>query len=107
MLAFFDVDSGNGRMYFTNGSYLGYNAMGGYFDANLINYGLGTDFIGTGAWRSVELVFDSGGYAMYVDNVLAFDQNSTDITISGDLIDYFNVIDYLQTASSFIIGTGS
>jgi len=100
-------DTELGRMYFSNGSYLGYNAIGGWFDANLINYGLGTDFIGTCEWKNVELVFDTTGYAMYVDDVLVFDQNSTDITIAGTLTDYSNVITFLQNASSFIIGTGS
>jgi hypothetical protein len=106
LFSIFDT-AGSGRMYFTNGSYLGYNAIGGWFDANLISYGLGTDFIGTGAWRTIKLVFDTMGYALYVDDVPVYDQNSTDVTIAGTLTDYSNVITYLQTASSFIIGTGS
>jgi hypothetical protein len=106
LFSIFDTN-GTGRMYFSNGSYLGYNAIGGWFDANLVNYGIGTDFIGTAAWRNVELQFIASGYAMYVDGVMAFDQSSTDITIAGTLADYTNLLTYLQIASSFIIGTGS
>jgi hypothetical protein len=97
-----------GRMYFTNGSYLGFNTGAtSYFDANLISYGLGTDFIGSNTWATVRLQFTNTGFAMYVNNTLAYDQNSTDVTIAGPLTDYSNVISFLQNASTLMFGTGS
>jgi hypothetical protein len=100
-------DSSLGRMYFTNGSYLGYNATGGWFDANLINYGIGTSFLSANAWKNVKLQFTSSGYAVYVDNVLAYNQSSTSVTISGSITDYSNVISFFENAAIFVIGTGS
>ena len=44
---------------------------------------------------------------MYVDDVLAFNQSSTDVTIAGTITDYSNVISFLQNASTLVIGTGS
>jgi hypothetical protein len=100
-------DSSLGRLYFTNGSYLGYNANGGYFDANMKNYGLDTDFIGSNTWTNLKLQFTNTGYALYVNNVLAYDENSTDVTIAGTLTDYSNIISFLQNASTLMFGTGS
>jgi hypothetical protein len=105
LLALFDTTLG--RMYFSNGSYLGYNGVGGWFDANLQSYALDSNFIGTQTWKNIKLQFTATGYAMYVDNVLAFDQSSTDVTINGTLTDYSNVISFLQKASTLVIGTGS
>ncbi len=100
-----------GRMYFTNGSYLGYNATGGWFDANMIDYGIGKDFIGTKVWKNVKLQFSKTGFAVLVDNTKAFDQASTDVNIATDaaapLTDYSNVISFLQNASILAIGAGS
>jgi len=105
LFAFYDATLG--RMYFTNGSYLGYNANGGYFDANMINFGIGTDFIGANTWKNIKLQFTATGYAMYVDNTLVFNQSSTNVTIAGTLTDYSNVISFLQNASTLMFGTGS
>ncbi len=106
LLALYDAQLG--RMYFSNGSYLGYNAIGGWFDANLQSYQLDSNFIGGNAWKNVTLRFTEGGYAMYIDNVLAFTQHSKDIiTIGGGLTDYSNVISFLQNADTLVIGTGS
>lgn len=101
-------DTGDaGRMYFTNGSYLGYNGLGGYYDANLDNYGIDSSFITPASWKNIRLHFDAAGYAVYVDDMMAFDNNSTHVTIAGTLTDHTNVIEFLQTASTVIIGTGS
>ncbi len=59
-------DSVLGRMYFTNGSYLGYNATGGWFDANLKNYALDHDFIGLNQWKNVKLRFSNAGYSVWI-----------------------------------------
>jgi len=112
LIAFYDTQLG--RMYFSNGSYLGYNtgaSGGGWIDANLIQYGLGTDFIGGNIWKNVKLRFSPTGYAMYVDNTLAYDQSSTDVTINGstpaDQFNYNEVMDFLKAADTLVIGTGS
>ena len=105
LLAFYDNTLG--RMYFSNGSYLGYNANGGFFDANLKSYALDSNFIGTLTWKSVKLQFTGTGYALYVDDVLAYNQSSTDVTISGSVTNYNNVISFLQNADTLVIGTGS
>jgi hypothetical protein len=104
-------DATLGRMYFTNGSYLGYNAPGGWFDANMVNYGIGVDFLGANVWKNVKLQFSIDGFALLVDDKLAFNEKSTDITIGKDantpFSDYTKVISFLQEASIFVIGTGS
>jgi hypothetical protein len=109
LFAIFDAELG--RMYFTNGSYLGYNAIGGWFDANMIDYGIDTDFISTESWKNIKLQFTQDGFAMFVDNELAFNESSTDVTINTDpeapFTDYSNVISFLQQASSLVFGTGS
>lgn len=100
-------DATLGRMYYSNGSYLGYNATGGWLDANMINYGMGTNFIGSTAWKNVKLQFTATGYAMYIDNVVAFNQSSTNVTIGGTVTDYTKIISFLQNASTLVFGTGS
>lgn len=104
MFAIFDEELG--RMYMSNGSYLGFND-GQFIDANLIDFALGTDFIGGKTWKNVKLKFSAQGFAMYVDDVLAFDQNSTDVTIASDVADYNQIITFLQNASTLVFGTGS
>lgn len=104
LLSIFDADLG--RMYFSNGSYLGFN-NGLFFDANLVDFALGTDFLGGNAWKNVKLQFTASGYALYVDDVLAYNQSSTDVTLAGDLADYNEVLTFLASASSLVIGTGS
>ncbi|MCB0641477.1 MAG: hypothetical protein KDC44_07545, partial [Phaeodactylibacter sp.] len=97
-----------GRMYFTNGSYLGFNVgVDDWFDANLLNYAIDTDFIGGNEWKHIQLQFTATGYAMYVDGDLAYDEASTDVTIMGALTDYSKVIDFLKSATTIAIGTGS
>lgn len=107
LLAAYDTAAPTGRMYFSNGSYLGYNATGGWFDANMDNFGIDSNFLGTGNWKNIELEFDAKGFSMYVDDNLAYDQSSTYVSMAGDLTDYSNVLTFFQNATSLIIGTGS
>lgn len=95
-----------GRMYFSNGSYLGFN-NGSFVDANMVNFGLGTHFLGNESWKNVQIQFSGDGYAVYVDGSLAYDQNSTDVTINGNLMDYNEIITFLQNAETLVFGTGS
>ena len=99
-------DPALGRMYFTNGSYLGFN-NGSFVDGNLDNFGIGVDFLGVMQWRSVQLQFDTTGYAVYVDGELAYDETSTDVPSAGNLADYGEIITFLQNASTLLFGTGS
>lgn len=96
-----------GRMYFTNGSYLGYNATGGWFDANLNNYALDHDFIGRNQWKNVKLRFSNTGYSLWVNDTLAFHQGSTSVTINGNLTDYAQMMSFFANAGIVAFGTGS
>lgn len=68
----------DGKLYFTPGSYLGYNSagFGGFYDANLFNYNIVTDYIKNGALIRIELLPD--GFAVYADDVLCYDQTILD-----------------------------
>jgi hypothetical protein len=95
-----------GRMYLTNGSYLGYNANGGWIDANLDNYGIDSSFMDS-TWNTVKLVFSTAGYAMYVNDTLAFNQSSTAVKIAGTLTDYTQMMSFFKNAASLVFGAGS
>lgn len=104
----------SGKLYFTPGSYLGYNATGGYFDANMKDYGLVTDYIGnayaeTNEAVHVELVFDNSGYDVYVNGALAYDETIQNTENgSGDLTNFKKILNWLQTSASKVyFGYGS
>jgi len=107
------TDSALGRLYFTGGSYLGYNATGGYFDANVDNtsWKTGTDFIGSNVTATVEIKITSLGYSVYVNNKEVYNQTSLvngDIKGGGTLTNYYNVLTWLnQTATTLNFGWGS
>lgn len=110
LLSFFD--SSLGRMYFTNGSYLGVNIGGlGFIDANILDFAIENDFIGSGQWKNVKLQFSSTGFSVLVDEVVVFTESSTkaanNVTVAGDLIDYAGILAFLSNASTVAIGTGS
>jgi hypothetical protein len=98
---------GSGRLYFTPGSYLGYNATGGYFDANVKDYGLVEDYIGDAA--HVSLQFTKDGFAVYVNDELAYDQSILSTENGGaSLTDYSKVLTWLnQSADTLYFGYGS
>ncbi len=112
-------DSSLGRLYFTNGSYLGFNASSEYFDANIyrsgttndagtdIGYTQVNDYLGSASWKKVEITFTSSGFSVKVDDVLAYNEQSTDIDLNSTVTDYANVISFLQNATTLAIGTGS
>ena len=112
-------DSQLGRMYFTNGSYLGYNGVGGWYDANLSNYALDSSFLGMEEWHSVDLQFTNSGFALYVDDSLAYDESDTTaaapITMNSEsstetgqpFSAYDSTIYFLQNADTLVFGTGS
>ena len=113
LFAFNDKESG--KLYFTQGSYLGYNALGGYYDANLNNYTLVLDYIGNAIAESgketahVTLNVTATGFEVLIDGKMAYDQTILETDNgSGDLTDYTNVLKWLQESASILcMGYGS
>lgn len=102
----------DGKLYFSPGSYLGFNSgnFGGYFDANLYNYTIVTDYIKDGAMIRIELIPE--GFAVYADDVLCYDQTILDNqeAASGDFdsaSDFSQVLDWLTGADTLYFGSGS
>jgi beta-xylosidase len=109
ILSFMGSGGANGRLYFTPGSYLGYNATGGYFDANLYSYGMVTDYIGTEK-TTVEISLTSAGFEVDVNGVKAYDKTilSNAATGVGSITDYYNLLYWLtNTADTVYFGKGS
>ena len=74
----FNEKGANNGLWFTGGSYLGYNT-GNFFDANVDNsdknnWKAGTDFLGTEE-TAVEIKILPKGFEVYVDGKLAYDQD--------------------------------
>ena len=112
IIAFCGSGDYEGRLYFTPGSYLGFNSdlFGGYFDANLYNYTLVTDYIKNGAKIRIELLPD--GFAVYADEVLCYDQTIlADANAgAGDFTpdsDFSSVLTWLSGAEVLYFGYGS
>lgn len=102
----------DGKLYFSPGSYLGFNseAFGGYYDANLYNYTLVTDYIKDGAKIRIELLPD--GFAVYADDELCYDQTILDDPKAGggDFTsdsDFSGVLTWLAGADVLYFGYGS
>lgn len=102
----------DGRLYFTPGSYLGFNSpgFGGYYDANLYNYLLVTDYIKDGALMRIELT--PKGFSVYADDVLCYDQTILDNPEAGagdykSDSDFTPVLTWLSGAEAMYFGYGS
>lgn len=102
----------DGKLYFTPGSYLGFNSagFGGFFDANLFNYNIVTDYIKNGALIRIELLPD--GFEVYADDVLCYDQTILDNPEAGDgdftsTSDFSSVLTWLSGAEALYFGYGS
>lgn len=101
-----------GRLYFTPGSYLGYNnkVQNHFFDANLKDYILVEDFIGQKATIRIEL--SKTGFAVYADDKLCYDQTILSDPEKGsgefDLeTDMEELLDWLSHADKLYFGYGS
>ena len=98
----------DGRMYFTPGSYLGYNAGGSWYDANLKNYSLVNDYIGESAHVDVNLTATGfnvtvNGNLVYNEEILATENG--DGTIDGK---FTKVLKWLyNNADTIYFGSGS
>ncbi len=101
--------TGGGKLYFTPGSYLGYNADGGYVDANLLDYKLNKDYIGDKAHVRINLLSD--GFEVLVNGTKVYDQTNyenKDTGFAGTLTDYSKVLSWLHdTADTLSFGAGS
>ena len=109
ILSFMGNDGANGRLYFTPGSYLGYNATGGWFDANMHDYRIVTDYIGDSR-ATVEIFLTSTGFQVDVNGVKAYDQSvlGNPAKGTGTLTDFNNVLNWLaNTADKVYFGKGS
>lgn len=112
IFAFVGSGDYDGKFYFSPGSYLGFNSagFGGYFDANLFNYTLVTDYIKDGAKMRIEV--NPSGFAVYADDVLCYDQSILDDPNAGagDYTaesDFAPVLEWLAGADVLYFGYGS
>lgn len=102
----------DGRLYFSPGSYLGFNSdkFGGYYDANLYNYNLVTDYIKNGALIRIELLPD--GFKVFANDELCYDQTILDDASkgAGDYkadSDFKPVLEWLAGAQNLYFGANS
>ncbi len=106
IFSFMGEKGNNGRLYFTPGSYLGYNALGGYFDANIVDYGLVTDYMGDAAHVAISITGD--GFTVTVNDEVAYTQDILSTAGGGTLTDYSKVLTWLsETADTLYFGYGS
>ncbi len=108
LFAFQGNGGDDGRMYFTPGSYLGYNAGGSWYDANLKSYSLVNDYIGESAHVDVNLT--ATGFNVTVNGNLAYNEEilsteNGDGTIDGK---FKKVLNWLyNSADTIYFGSGS
>jgi hypothetical protein len=104
ILSFRDDAKDTGRLYFTPGSYLGYNVgtYGGYYDANFNNYSLVEDYIGESAHGTLNFVSD--GFIVEVDGEEVYNQEILE-TDNGSytLTDHRLVLNWLKECSDTVL----
>lgn len=107
ILSFLGKKGENGRLYFTPGSYLGYNANGGYFDANIKDYGIVTDYIGAKA--TVQIWLKPTGFSVSVNGKEDYTESILTTQYgSGTVTNYDDVLTWLkESADSLYFGYGS
>lgn len=112
VFSFMGTGDYDGRLYFTPGSYLGYNSgnYGGFFDANLSNYLMVKDYIRDGAKIRIELKPE--GFAVYANDVLCYDQTILEDASRAsheyvDITNYSQVLTWLAGAQELHFGHGS
>lgn len=106
------TDDYDGKLYFTPGSYFGFNSgnFGGYFDANLFNYSIVTDYIQDGAKIRIEITPE--GFAVYSNEQLCYDQTilANPEAGAGDYTaesDFSPVLEWIAGADTLYFGYGS
>lgn len=101
-----------GKLYFTPGSYLGFNSagFGGYFDANLFNYTIVKDYIKDGAKIRIEIL--PSGFSVYSNDELCYDQTILDNPEAGagdftSTSDFSGILTWIAGADMLYLGYGS
>ena len=105
-----DVKAEGNCLYFTGGSYLGYNADGGFFDANRnADWTMATDYINGEARIRIDIT--GSGFEVYANNQLAYSNKTLDssVLITGaDFKGYSVVLPWLnEKAAELSFGTGN
>ncbi|MCD8118267.1 MAG: glycoside hydrolase family 43 protein [Lachnospiraceae bacterium] len=103
-----------GGLYFTGGTYLGYNATGGYFDANLdsTTWTAGINYLSTADTEvAIEIRIYSYTYEVYVDGTKVYDMDTVEAGTtagSNSIENMYYVLNYLNsTATELDLGWGS
>ncbi|WP_310602600.1 LamG-like jellyroll fold domain-containing protein [Anaerosporobacter sp.] len=98
---------GSGRLYFTPGSYLGYNAAGSYFDANVNSFTLVEDYIG--ASSTVAININKDGFSVSVDGKEVYNEEIIGTENGGGTVaSYANVLSWINgSADKLYFGYGS
>ncbi len=105
-----DVKVQGNCLYFTGGSYLGYNADGGFFDANRnADWTMATDYIKGEARIRIDIT--GSGFEVYANNELAYSNktlSSSVLSTSDDFKGYSVVLPWLnEKAAELSFGTGN
>lgn len=105
-----DVKTQGNCLYFTGGSYLGYNADGGFFDANRnADWTMATDYIKGEARIRIDIT--GSGFEVYANNQLAYSNktlSSSVLSTSDDFKGYSVVLPWLnEKAAELSFGTGN
>lgn len=66
----------SGRLYFTGGSYLGYNGPGGFFDANVNYWSEATNYLKTGSDVNIKIKLKNDGFEVYADEKLIYSKET-------------------------------
>ena len=94
----------------TNSTYLGYNAEGGFFDANMKDYTFVTDYIGDGT-AEIEIRIMPDGYSVYSNGKFAYSNETVangTTEGTGTVSDYRKVLDWLSKTAAYLnFGTGT
>lgn len=97
----------NGRLFFTPGSYLGYNAAGSYFDANIKDFKMVNDYIGEEA--TVGIHINKSGFSVSVNGEEVYNEEILNTENGGGTIaSYEDVLSWISTsADKLYFGYGS
>ena len=99
--------TGGGKLYLTPGSYLGYNGIGGYFDANIKDFKLVQDYIGDEANVSVQI--SKSGFSLSVNDKVVYTEAILNTENGFSTLSNFNdCLKWLNgTANRLYFGYGS
>ena len=105
----FAITGVGGTFFMTGGSYLGVNMNGDYVDANMRNYGLATDYIGTFNKVTMEIQIKPDGFMVFVDDKLAYsnetlENGKTPGQYTKENYDkiYEEILSWLNTSAEYI-----